>query len=184
MKATGKEREEFQLLVASVWSKRNDGNLDGIYHEKLAEIMSFIISGGDLKDYQIDFRPCDVFLKAAECLSEIGQSDLAIALVESAAYLESSSISGPFGHRLDFHRNRGRKEYPFWNEIIDIAKSIKATHLKRHPNRPLKDLQLARQALDVFLNDFVKPNNICDKSLPKSGTVAQKIKELDINTHN
>ncbi|EMK6841681.1 hypothetical protein ACOJUY_004838 [Vibrio alginolyticus] len=179
----GKTCESFQLLEASVWAERNKGTLNGKYHEKVRDVMAFAIGGGELKEYQPDQHPQHAIFAAAEALEEMGQRELAISLIESAAYLEMTSIAGPLGHRLEFHRvKRGRKEYPFWDELIDIAKKINAAHLKKHPHRPLKDLPLARQTLDVFLNDFLKPNNICDKDLPKPGTVAQKIKELDFNS--
>ncbi|WP_139127301.1 hypothetical protein, partial [Vibrio scophthalmi] len=169
------EQESFELLSFDVWSKRTQSEAVGVYNQSKRDLMQQMISGADIKEIasvsaQLDYE--DVF----QALENAGHSSMAQNLASNLAALEMLSFSGPLGHRFSFNKvKQGRKDFPYWPEILCIAADL----IELHPFRyQCTRLGLAKDTIGVFVREFIKPNGLSEgHDVPKLNTVDQKLKE-------
>lgn len=166
------EQENFELLSLDIWAKRTQSEAVEVYNQSKRDIMQQMISGADIKEIPSSLDYEEVF----QALESSGYGNMAKELASSLAALEMLSISGPLGHRFSFNKvKQGRKEYPYWPEILSIAADL----IELHPFRyQCTRLGLAKETRAIFIKEFIRPNNLSEgHDVPKLNTLDQKLRE-------
>lgn len=168
------EQESFELLSLDVWSKRTQSEAVGAYNHSKRNIMQQMISGADIQDISLVPISLD-YDEVFQALERSGYEKMAKELASSLAALEMLSISGPLGYRFNFNKvKQGRKEYPYWPEMMNIASRLMELHPFRYQ---CTRLGLAKDTIGVFINEFIKPNGLSElRDIPKLDTVHKKLK--------